>query len=1170
MGKKGRKAKSKRKVGGTSDRGGGGPAAAAAAKDDLEHLLSSVGGTPRTTNDKYSRYKSKTRSFRDFLRRAVSNSRAASKSSAEPAVPSSSASDGERPAAGAGEDDLYVERIADLSRAADLIYDAACETLRVDASDLETEVAGTPTASPAAVAAVPRSVLRDLDETIALREELSKGYERQAKADEGHRFMIDTLKHCRKKLGWVSRIAKFQRTQNRRTVQDNVASPALDDGAGDVTSLMGRFAPFLEEDDDDEGEEGIDDGMIESGLLPQVERPKETEDQKKLSIEEDLIKGTDRFRAWHFLMSLDSFMGSIDSHYTLLKNAMRGEGEIGAIHANDSRMKLLCECTVPVSLGINCVRSMEEDLAADFEHLSSFYNVLAVVYLIEYIASIEAKVQRKIIGENPTLVKKFAGEILESVFHNAGAPKKLETIKSRFIKASKLTRDVVEQSAREIHLVCSMENQLLMEEGLNADLLSVVKQTTGNEPHSWLKKTHHYTGGNRCILNTHKLTQMVFDINYGMKKLIPKGNYFGPLWDERSCPARRIRGDMDELLAGDILPELLAKAKGKGFDKIPAGQDLLPLMYLLNRQMHDPNNVPVSLSFGLHAILTAIFVMQGDGDIKKLSFDAKVSWSTLFEQLQEQVGENLKAEQSPYPPDFYLLVGMYTSLSELPKPVGKPGRTSSEDNAFWNPVQAGTFLLFATQACSIGLGSQTVDTIGQLRLTLHMFNALNARGLFDGGCSEDISFLTTLNDTFKNTRSLWVGGCRSKQGDFMKGLLKAWGHSTQKAICMYEERLHIIGDRDASRTRLPSMSGNERSTMRDLDPYHPGQYSVSFRRLVLHDMTGANADYSVINKPVGGKKKLDQARSAFLDFVTNVNMIRDGIDDDEAILPLNFTCVGNILNQFICDLSEHMGWNDIIRPLICDEFRQGRRMDGSQMRDFDKTDAALERQAVVLIIANMLADLDVATDDALSNGDASRAGKFMTEYFKGAAKNCTFVIKSNSPNPSDDAPSISSPLDGAHPYGRTGRTVDDPLQAFFHLKFTRAGTPAARLIKPGKLTPYISDGESTCSPYEETGTGKNLPRRPNGKRRHIASYSPDELVALGWDGAKYSSNNKQLKLEGCWVPFVCGYDSDPDDQYEAVDIRVGKKVGTIGLAPGEVGLYMKLPNQGIVQLNSGH
>ena len=61
------------------------------------------------------------------------------------------------------------------------------------------------------------------------------------------------------------------------------------------------------------------------------------------------------------------------------------------------------------------------------------------------------------------------------------------------------------------------------------------------------------------------------------------------------------------------------------------------------------------------------------------------------------------------------------------------------------------------------------------------------------------------------------------------------------------------------------------------------------------------------------------------------------------------------------------------------------------------------------------------------------------------------------------------------------------------------------------------------------------------------------------DGAKYNSSTV-----GSWCPFICGYDSDSDDNYEPINVKAGKKVGTIGLLQDEVGLHMDVPGHGVM------
>ena len=103
---------------------------------------------------------------------------------------------------------------------------------------------------------------------------------------------------------------------------------------------------------------------------------------------------------------------------------------------------------------------------------------------------------------------------------------------------------------------------------------------------------------------------------------------------------------MDKLIASNILYEILVKSKGRGFDKITQGQEIFPFILPLNYHMHDTYNTPVLLSFGINYIITAMFVVKDNQDIKKLLFDARVPWLALFKKLQEQVGEYFEANQS--------------------------------------------------------------------------------------------------------------------------------------------------------------------------------------------------------------------------------------------------------------------------------------------------------------------------------------------------------------------------------------------------------------------------------------------------------------------------------------------------------------------------------------------
>lgn len=168
-------------------------------------------------------------------------------------------------------------------------------------------------------------------------------------------------------------------------------------------------------------------------------------------------------------------------------------------------------------------------------------------------------------------------------------------------------------------------------------------------------------------------------------------------------------------------------------------------------------------------------------------------------------------------------------------------------------------------------------------------------------------------------------------------------------------------------------------------------------------------------------------------------------------------------------------------------------------------------------------------------------------------------VKSNkAPSPNPLHPSLSFPRD------RDGSSVDRPLQSCMLFKREKSNKAKVRLIKPGKLTPYINrsfngDPKQTEYPYEQKSNQQV--RLDDGKYRHIASFTMEELQIMGWDGAMYQGET----YPGVWVPFVDGYDSDPSHDYEEFDVNTAKQRGIVGV--NDAGKYM-VTATGLVRLNN--
>ncbi|CAN0148219.1 unnamed protein product, partial [Heterosigma akashiwo] len=151
-----------------------------------------------------------------------------------------------------------------------------------------------------------------------------------------------------------------------------------------------------------------------------------------------------------------------------------------------------------------------------------------------------------------------------------------------------------------------------------------------------------------------------------------------------------------------------------------------------------------------------------------------------------------------------------------------------------------------------------------------------------------------------------------------------------------------------------------------------------------------------------------------------------------------------------------------------------------------------------------------------------------------------------------------------YPRERNGESPYTPLQSFWLFKKEKSGNHKARLVKPGKLTPYINrssdkNPEETEYPYRHKHNQQV--RLDNGKYRHIASFTLEELRKMQWDGAMYQSKS----YPGLWVPYVSGYDSDPAHVYEDFDVTAAKREGTVG-SSGAVGKYMIVARTGLIQL----
>jgi hypothetical protein len=291
-------------------------------------------------------------------------------------------------------------------------------------------------------------------------------------------------------------------------------------------------------------------------------------------------------------------------------------------------------------------------------------------------------------------------------------------------------------------------------------------------------------------------------------------------------------------------------------------------------------------------------------------------------------------------------------------------------------------------------------------------------------------------------------------------------------------------------------------------------------------------------------------------------------DDERNVLPVNFSAVGSILLNFVNALSDHMGWTSILAEQLRKnpELRSGKTMTGSTLKGFTATDLNFKIQGLAHFWGHLLSALDHDYTDQLSPiFDLDKIAAFTKSFFDKVEKSRYIFFAEEE---KITAANKRNPLEGSYPFGRTGKTMGDPLLGYWSYGFSKRGERESRLVIPGRLTP-LEVSEEGLPVYIGA---KKLQLGSRGKYRHIASYSLEELLALNWDGSLYVSTRAKHAANGYHVPFIPGYDSDSEDEYEPIDIQNGKQQGTIGISDAQVGLYMEFPfddGTKLVQLSRG-
>jgi hypothetical protein len=722
--------------------------------------------------------------------------------------------------------------------------------------------------------------MQDLRLTLRVRKRVARSME--GGGDEGHAFFIEILEYC-----WKSLLVKWKR---QRGILDN-SKEAEDE------KFANRFDALSIDDID------IEEDEKEYPTTEEISRPKtEKKELQKLTFT-DILYGDDRAAAILFFDDVDAIMGISINQYVLLKRKMRANHESGA-HP-ESIIPQLMETAVASNFAIQQVSMLEHVLAAEFPHFNTIFRVLGVVACPAVIQSII-----KLLQDNSPMAAKmdvrketveFVGDALESGFRDYTDPNnKVKHLHKDFCFRWKLTeeplKEKIDQMFHSLRLYVRLEAPVSEEKKLYDEWKKM------KEKNQWLAKWKHL-GGGRNIIKTLRLVQVYSNvvINTSPTEFATMGNgqqSFGLPWHEKDRPAKTITDDLDQFLLIEMMPVLVAMCrKGLLSRAMPREWELYPIFCHIRKWCNNPHPpISFTLAFCFQLILTSIYDVQGDNDVVTLQTTARLSWERYFGQL-DWVEEKSRSSSTLNRKGWYKYLNNMQTLDSLRWPriglscVEHIGE-SRQSNSTWNPMCAGTFLLYLTYFNGLENGSRMVDTFAQVRFVLHLYNALLQTKALEIG---ELKFLDFLHKEFANCRGVWGGGKVPEHGALVKHFLVSAGYGVKHAQSKCDEiRACLVGD------RYTPYKGSL-SSFRKGNQDRAEELSRSFKRVVLHDF---REDAAIL-----GEK---QKQGEIFEYHGRLQETIKAMREDRNLVATNLVSVGEYLNGFLGGVFEELEWEDLV------------------------------------------------------------------------------------------------------------------------------------------------------------------------------------------------------------------------------------------------------------------
>jgi hypothetical protein len=747
---------------------------------------------------------------------------------------------------------------------------------------------------------VEPQLLRDLKVSILVRKQFADDW--VGGGDEGHAYMIRVLEYC-----WSILAPRYQR-------ESRVAVAEAEEKTDEI-SFCNRFDKLSTDSDDDTDFDDSEDDLPSSPLP----RPEETL-PTRLSLQE-LIDGTDRMDTILFLFSIDELMSFVSLQYSKLKEASAGIQNEG--YPPSVIIEQIMEASVATNFAIQEVASLEQMFTLDHPHLNTVYRVLANLNFTELIQTLTNVVSKK----SPIAAQfsekhavEFLGDAMECAFRNPSDPSnKQGTLVGEFLVRWQFSDDVTQSSIIQADISFSNDMSILdifkavdalakaevpLYQERDCEFRNLFRRF-GVKSHTWLRN-YTYIGGNRSITHTIRLLQPLSNlIVLRQGRLTASKGWFGPEWRDHMTPVHRTQVDMDSLLMEDIMPSLISMCyEGMLSSDLPLQEELMMVFCQVKLFIAYPEQtVSWSFAFAIHSILISILEVQGSNHFTFLAETSHTAFKRYLGQLDSPL---LLIPRRP--PIWEHNLKTLISLQHLDRPVIKASEKEKLRTS-WNPLCAGTILSHVAYFGNLEGGMTLVDSVAQLRVTLHLFNALlQAKAIRPG----QVELLDWLFDTFKGTKAIWEGQLPTR-GQYVTRWWIAFGMKANLAAQLQNNS----SVRDNGRVSDPN---------RKMTHIASEYLSKSFRRICRRDVSGLVENYHTASmRPAKGHKL-----TAVYKHAVRVNDTLDAMTEDQRLLATNFVSLGFYLDQFYINLLNFWGVMPLVEKSVSEgspETKQGRRTD---------------------------------------------------------------------------------------------------------------------------------------------------------------------------------------------------------------------------------------------------